>query len=82
MVLKDLVQEHIGCIDLIHRSSAGNDDLACAKDAHCNPFALSFTLSCALALAESLTGADTRSIVLCIIEELGIDPLINGLLQH
>lgn len=82
MVLKDLVQEYIGRIDLIHSPSTGNDDLARAEDAHRNPFALPLSLSCALALAKPLTRADARSVVLRVIEELGIDPLINGLLQH
>ncbi len=82
MVLKGPIQERIGRIDLVHSSSTGNDDLACAEDAHRNPFAFPLSLSCALTLAEPLTGADTRTIILRIVEELGIDPLINRLFQH
>ena len=82
MLAKDLIQKVIRHLNLFHVAAAGNDNIARAKDAHRDPLTLAYTFACALALTEPRTGTNPRLLVRRIVEELGIHPLINRLLQH
>ena len=82
MLAKDLIEKVIRHLNLFHVPSAGNNDVARAKDAHRDPLTLPRTLSRTLALTEPRTGTNPRLLVRRIVEELGIHPLINRLFQH
>ena len=82
MLLKHLIQELIGAINLIPGSCAGDNDLPCAEDTHRYTLTVPIAISLALTLTEPFASTDTRLIVVIIVEELGIHALIDGLLQH
>lgn len=82
MTVKDTIQEIIGSINLMNLSSSRNNNSPRSKDTHGDSLAFSLALSRALTLAELFTLADSLAWVSCIIEELGIDALIDRLLQH
>ena len=82
MCSEDLIQKVIRHLNLLHVPPAGNNDIARAKDAHRDPLTLPIALTRTLALTEPRTGTNPRLLVRRIVEELGIHPLINRLLQH
>ena len=82
MTVKDTIQEIIGGINLMNLPSSRNNNLSRSKDTHRNSLAFSLALSRALTLAKLFALTDSLAWVSCIIEELGIDALIDRLFQH
>ena len=76
------VEKLIGGLNLSNLSSTRNDDSSRSKDAHRNAFAFSLALARSLSFAELLALTDSHPWIACIEEELGIDALIDRLLQH
>jgi len=82
MFVKDSIEELVRRLNLRDLASTRNNNAAGSKDAHCNSLALALSFSRTLSLTEVLALADANPWISCIIEELGIDALVNGFLEH
>ena len=82
MFIKYTVKECIRRLNLLHLTSARNDNSPRSENAHRNAFALSISFPCALSLTWYRTLADACTWIRRIVEELGIYSLVNGLFQH
>ena len=69
-------------MDLFHLTGPRDNDTTRSENAHRDSFALALAVSCTLTLTEVLAFAYACFYISCVVEEFGVNALINGLFQH